>query len=65
MVQVGFRLLQARDAELDRTAEQLRPAAEQFKRGDQGCRLMQRTSSDGGTHVSVPSMAAHDPPMSH
>lgn len=30
MVQAGLRLLQEREAELDRTAEKLRPAAERF-----------------------------------
>lgn len=36
MVQEGLRLLQEREAEYDRIAEKLRPAAERFKRGEPG-----------------------------
>lgn len=36
MVQAGLRLLQEREAELDRIAEKLRPAVERFKRGEPG-----------------------------
>ena len=36
MVEEALRLLQEREAELDRIAEKLRPAAERFKRGDPG-----------------------------
>lgn len=36
MVEAGLRLLQEREAELDRIAEKLRPAAERFKRGELG-----------------------------
>jgi putative addiction module CopG family antidote len=36
MVEAGLRLLQEREAELDRIAEKLRPAAERFKRGEPG-----------------------------
>ena len=36
MVQAGLRLLQEREAELDRIAEKLRPAAERFNGGDPG-----------------------------
>lgn len=36
MVQAGLRLLQEREAEFDRIAEKLRPAAERFKRGEPG-----------------------------
>jgi antitoxin ParD1/3/4 len=36
MVEAGLRLLQEQEAELDRIAEKLRPAAERFKRGEPG-----------------------------
>jgi len=36
MVQEGLRLLQEREQEWDRIAEQLRPAAERFKQGEPG-----------------------------
>lgn len=36
MVEAGLRLLQEREAELDRIADKLRPAAEQFTRGEPG-----------------------------
>lgn len=36
MVEAGLRLLQEREAELDRIAEKLRPAAERFKRAELG-----------------------------
>ena len=36
MVEAGLRLLQEHEAELDRIAEKLRPAAERFKRGEPG-----------------------------
>jgi putative addiction module CopG family antidote len=36
MVEAGLRLLQEREADLDRIAEKLRPAAERFKRGEPG-----------------------------
>jgi putative addiction module CopG family antidote len=36
MVEEGLRLLQEREAEYDRIAEKLRPAAERFTRGESG-----------------------------
>jgi antitoxin ParD1/3/4 len=36
MVEAGLRLLQEQEAEIDRIAEKLRPAAERFKRGEPG-----------------------------
>ncbi len=36
MVQAGLRLLQAREAELDRIAEKLRPAVEEYLSGHPG-----------------------------
>jgi putative addiction module CopG family antidote len=36
MVEAGLRLLQEQEAEFDRIAEKLRPAAERFKRGEPG-----------------------------
>ena len=36
MVQAGLRLLQEREQELDAVADALRPAAEDFLRGDRG-----------------------------
>jgi putative addiction module CopG family antidote len=36
MVDAGLRLLQEQEAEFDRIAEKLRPAAERFKRGEPG-----------------------------
>jgi len=59
LVEDALRLLQEREAEEDRIAEKLRPAAERFKRGESGVpfdaediirRGMQRLAARDSTH---------------
>lgn len=61
MVQAGLRLLQEREVELDRIADKLRPAVEEYLSGHPGVPFDAEDIIKRGKERSLPSGGTHDP----